>query len=187
MLPFILSVLIQLTVQILNHINVIVFQPHALDYPCLPVDFTCLLLLVSLSHECYVSSCLNSRWYLIKNSACCRVYLFCFALYFTVTLQYISLSQQQGGPLAGYSSMNAYFLSIFALWSHLVTIHSCLEYYSGKDHQASSEDCLTQTFNKSNEGVRLGENIHDDGDQRPRALPVFQSFWKEQWPLMTQW
>lgn len=51
MLPFILSVLIQLTVQILNHINVIVFQPHALGYPCLPVDFTWLLLPVSVSPE----------------------------------------------------------------------------------------------------------------------------------------
>lgn len=143
MFPFILSVLIQLTVQILNHINVIVFQPHALDYPCLPVDFTCLLLLVWLSHECYVWSCLNSRWYLIKNTACCRAYLFCFVLYFTVTLQYISLSQQHRGLLAGYSSMNAYFLSIFASWSHLVTIHSCLEYYCEKDYQASSEVCFT--------------------------------------------
>ena len=43
-------------------------------------------------------------------------------------------------------------------------------------YQAPSKTFFTENFSKSNEGAGLSESIPDAGDQRPRALPVFQAF-----------
>lgn len=85
---------------------------------------------------------------------------------------------ESAAPLApGYSSMNAYLFFFFFPFllsgNHLATIHSCLEYHSGKDYQASSKDHFIKTSDKSNEGAGLGESILNDGDSGLRALPVF--------------
>lgn len=128
MLPFTLSVPIYLTVQIFNRINVVMFQPHALDYPRLPADFTCLLLLASLSHKCSIWSCMNPRQYLIKS-------LFNLSSVFYAVFPWggdiaINISESAASTigcwLKHHECLHSSF-SIFALWSHLVTIHSGLE------------------------------------------------------------
>lgn len=116
--------------------------------------------------------------------SCCRVCLslvfwvvVCFAE--SVTLQYISLSQQHCWLLPLVPRMPTFFPPIFALLN-LVTIHSFLEYFSGKDCPASScKDHFTSTLNRSKEAPGLGERFPDDGDQRLRALPILWSFWKQ--------
>lgn len=93
-------------------------------------------------------------------------------------LQYISLSQQHRGPLAGYSAMNAYFLFFRLCFvessGHHSFMHGILQW---ERLPGFIQRPLYIDFNKSNEGVGLDENIPDDEeDQRLRALPVFQSF-----------
>lgn len=92
-------------------------------------------------------------------------------------LQYISLSQQHHGPLAGYSAMNAYFLFFRLCFVESSGHHSFMHGILQWERLAGfMQRPLHIDFNKSNEGVGLGENIPDDEDQRLRALPIFQSF-----------
>lgn len=66
---------------------------------------------------------------------------------------------------AASSATNAYFVFLIFALLNLVTIHSLLEYFSGKDCPASSKDHFTSTLNKSKEASGLGERFPDDGDQ----------------------
>lgn len=148
MLPFILSVLIQLTVQIFNHINLVVFEPCALD----------LLLSSSWFHMPFASGitfpripCQELHEFQVihgkERSPLQSLFIFCVLFRISPRLWNYStslwVSSTMGHSLVIVPWMPTFFSSIFALWNHLVTILSCMEYYSGKDYQASSKDRFT--------------------------------------------